>query len=160
MKKTFTEKLCALLLCTILATASISSSYAQCEIDAASAPSTANSTIESVWSIVPSHDISQVLTGTTAPTGFSASWKSVYTSTNLYVLFQVTKTTVTPSTLYKTSTWWQSDGVEVYIDGDDSRGNQYDGVNDYQFGVRYNDGTNVSIGQNNPSGSTAAGITY
>ena len=32
--------------------------------------------------------------------------------------------------------WWEDDGVEIYIDGDNSGGNSYDGQNDYLIAVR------------------------
>jgi hypothetical protein len=129
-------------------------SFGQCETTTAPIIDT---NIDAVWSDATINSISYVAAGA-AQSGFSAQWRSVYTSTHLYYLVEVTK----PGTLYNqngSTNWWKDDAVEIYIDGDHSGGTSYDGVNDFQYGFRYNDGTNVLAGINNPSNSTT-GITY
>lgn len=156
MKNTTLKKLLSAFSLSLLGISLSSYSYAQCEISSGSAP-TINTTIESIWSSATANAITLPLTGTSTPSGFSAQWKCLYTSTNLYYLFEVTKS----GTLYNQNgaTWWDDDGVEIYLDGDNSGGTSYDGVNDFQFGFRYNDGAIVKTGPSNPANSTT-GITY
>ncbi len=114
-------------------------------------------TIDSEWATAPSESISLAMTGTTVPAGFSASWRSLFTTANIYFLVEVTKT----GALYNQNgtNWWQDDAVEIFIDADNSKKTTYDGVNDFQYGFRFNDGTNIQTGGKNPANSTI-GITY
>jgi hypothetical protein len=139
----------------LLSLTSITYSYSQCQIPTASAP-TVDNTIEAIWSSTTAHNINMPMASTSTPTGFSAQWRSLYTTSNLYFLFEVTKT----GSLYNQNggNWWNDDAVEVYLDGDHSAGSSYDHVNDCQYGFRYNDGTAVKTGANSITSTT--GITY
>ena len=113
--------------------------------------------IDAIWAFAPSKTISLGMNGVNPPAGFSAVWRSLYTSTNLYFLVEVTKN----GTLYNQNgtNWWQDDAVEIFIDGNNSKNNTFDGVNDFQFGFRYNDSINIQVGGTNPANSTI-GISY
>jgi hypothetical protein len=154
--KNFTPgKLFPLFLSAILNLLITSYSHAQCEIT--SGAPTVNTTIESIWSSATIHPMTLPLPSTSTPSGFSAQWRCLYTSTTLYFLFEVTKT----GSLYNQNgaNWWEDDAVEIYLDGNNSKGTSYDGTNDFQFGFRYNDGAVVQTGGSNPANSTT-GIVY
>jgi len=109
--------------------------------------------IEAAWSIAPVKTISNVVLGA-VPSGYSGKWQSLYDNTNLYFLVQVNDATKINDS---GASWWLDDAVEIFIDGDNSKGTAYDGVNDFQLGFRWNDNT-VHIGGNSVSRTT--GITY
>jgi chitodextrinase len=113
--------------------------------------------IESIWDAAPSTDISKVISGgstISGPSDLSASWKAMYNASNLFILVNVTDNTKIND---GTSSWWNDDAVEVFIDADNSKKTAYDKINDFQFGFRWNDNT-VRIGQN--SVNSAAGILF
>ncbi len=129
-------------------------SYAQCKL---SSGPTIDQTIDALWANATPVAIATPLSPSSTPAGFSAQWRSVYTTTNIYFLIEVTKT----GSLYNQNgaTWWYDDAVEVYIDGNHSGGTVYDGSNDVQYGFRYNDGTTIQTGGSNPANSTT-GVSY
>ena len=69
------------------------------------------------------------------PDDLSASYRTLYNDTNLYVLVDVTDDGV----MHDSPLWYDDDGVEIMIDGDYSRGASYDGTNDFELGFRWND---------------------
>lgn len=109
--------------------------------------------IEAVWGIAPVKSISNVIIGA-VPSGYGGSWRALYDNTNLYILVQVNDATRVNDS---GGNWWMDDVVEVFIDGDNSKGATYDGVNDFQLGFRWNDNT-VHTGGN--SVNRTAGINY
>lgn len=63
------------------------------------------------------------------------TWRILYDDANLYVLVESRD-----ETLVKDGpNWYDDDIVEIMIDGDHSRGSNYDGVNDFELGFRWND---------------------
>lgn len=118
-----------------------------------STPPTINTTIETVWSTVPSRGINNATIGST-PGDYSGSWKALYNASNLYVLVQVNDATRTNDS---GASWWEDDVVEVFIDGNNSKGTTYDGANDFQLGFRWNDAV-VKAGGNSVQNTT--GITF
>jgi hypothetical protein len=126
-------------------------------LTSATAIPTIDASIDAVWANAPVKSIALPSSGTSTPTGFSAQWRSLYTSTNLYFLVEVTKS----GTLYNQNgtSWWNDDAVEIFIDGTNSKTTSYNGSTDFQYGFRYNDGTTVQVGGTNPANSTT-GISY
>ncbi len=87
----------------------------------------------------------------------AAEWKSVWDADNLYVMVTVTDDDLTHDD-DPAGWWWEDDAVEIFIDGDNSKGTAYDGIDDFQFGFRWNDPGVVYLGQNSVQDST--GIVY
>jgi oligosaccharide reducing-end xylanase len=75
--------------------------------------------------------------GTTFPSAsdLSANWKTTWDENNFYVFIEVTDESQNTS-----SQWYQSDLIEVYIDGDNSKGASYDNANDFQYAYVWNSG--------------------
>ncbi|WP_221409718.1 sugar-binding protein [Pseudochryseolinea flava] len=118
-----------------------------------SAPSI-DQTIDAVWNNVPAGTLSKVTLGS-MPSDFSGSrWRAMYDATNLYVLVEVKDNNKFNDS---GTSWWEDDVVEVFIDGDNSKGTSYDHVNDFQLGFRYNS-TSVSVGGNSVTNTT--GIVF
>jgi hypothetical protein len=59
----------------------------------------------------------------------SATWKAAWDDQYFYVFI----TTVDETQIADGPNWWKDDLIEVYIDGDNSKGASYDGVNDFQY---------------------------
>ncbi len=99
--------------------------------------------IEMAWFSTPEMGINNVTVGSRT-SDFSAQWKGLWDATNLYLLVEVND-----EALFRDSGagWYMDDGVEVFIDGDNSSGGSYDGVNDFQFGFTWNDEV-IKIGNN------------
>ncbi len=116
-------------------------------------PPANNSTIETSWNEVPARSISNVTVGG-MPGDFSGQWRAMYDQQSLYVLVEVDDNSLNNDS---GSEWWNDDVINIFIDGDNSKGSSYDGVNDFQLGFRWNDGA-INVGGN--SVSNIAGITY
>lgn len=116
-------------------------------------PPVVDQNIESVWGIAPVKTISNVVIGS-VPSGYGGSWRALYDNTNLYILVQVNDATKVNDS---GGNWWMDDAVEVFIDGDNSKGTTYDGVNDFQLGFRWNDNT-LHVGGNSVNRTT--GINF
>jgi VCBS repeat-containing protein len=87
----------------------------------------------------------------------SATWKAAWDATHLYVLVDVNDDVLqTPDG----PQLFHDDVIELFVDGDYSRGGAMDGVNDYQFIFRWNaSGGELEVGFLSPDLSTA-GITF
>jgi regulation of enolase protein 1 (concanavalin A-like superfamily) len=110
--------------------------------------------IDAAWSAAPASAISKVTIGT-MPADFSGSrWRALYDNTNLYVLVEVKDANKFNDS---GTSWWEDDVVEIFIDGNNSKGATYDGVDDFQLGFRYND-TGIKIG--GTSVNRTAGIQF
>lgn len=96
-----------------------------------------NQTIESVWAIAPIRNIGNVTLGG-MPSDYAGKWRALYNSTNLYFLVEVSDAVKTNDS---GGNWWEDDVIEIFIDGNNSKGTAYDGVNDFQLGFRWNDNT-------------------
>ena len=64
----------------------------------------------------------------------SAVFKAMYDDNNFYILVEVQDSVID----YEFSTW-NGDGVEIYFDGDNSKGDSYDGVDDNQIRITVDD---------------------
>jgi uncharacterized protein YjdB len=112
-----------------------------------------NQTIESVWSPAPIRNISNVTLGG-MPGDYSGRWRALYNNSNLFLLVEVND-----ANRFNDSggSWWEDDVIEVFIDGNNSKGTTYDGQNDFQLGFRWNDAT-IRVGGN--SVNNTAGIVF
>ncbi len=100
-----------------------------------------NQTIENTWSIAQVMEIKNATIGS-LPNDYSGNGRVLYDANNLYVLVEVNDATKMNDS---GTEWWNDDVVEIFIDGDNSKGTNYDGINDFQLGFRWND-PNINIG--------------
>ena len=112
-----------------------------------------NQTIESVWAIAPVRNISNVVLGG-LPADYAGKWRALYNSANLYLLVEVNDAVKTNDS---GTSWWEDDVIEIFIDGNNSKGTSYDGANDFQLGFRWNDNT-IRVGGN--SVTNTSGIVF
>ncbi len=117
-----------------------------------SAP-TVDGSVDAVWSDANCYSIGNSLSGTTGGDDLSGQWRALWDGSNLYYLVEVTD----ESLVNDSGAAWDDDSVEIYMDGDDSKGTSYDGVNDFQWAFRWNDGT-VHVGTNSVDDTT--GIVF
>ena len=86
----------------------------------------------------------------------SATWQGLWDENHLYFHVEVTDDVLqTP----EGGSPWHDDIVEIYVDGDNSRGSFYDG-NDFQFGFRYGETPEVVHTGNNSAPFDPAQIDY
>jgi hypothetical protein len=98
--------------------------------------------VDDSWVSVPSHAIAHVAyTPPTSEADLSANFKTVYDSQALYILVDVTDDRLVSDSTES----WLDDGVEVFIDADNSKSNVY-GDNDYQFHFDW-DATAPAVGE-------------
>ncbi|SFD77441.1 Por secretion system C-terminal sorting domain-containing protein [Chitinophaga sp. CF118] len=109
--------------------------------------------IDAAWAIAPVKNISNVILGS-LPSDYAGKWRALYDNTNLYLLVEVNDGTKLSDS---GASWWEDDVVEIFIDGDNSKGTAYDGINDFQLGFRWNDNT-VHVGSYSVNRTT--GINY
>lgn len=112
-----------------------------------------DNTIDAAWSIAPVRNISNVVLGG-LPSDYAGKWRAMYDNTNLYLLVEVNDATRISDS---GASWWEDDVVEIFLDGDNSKGSAYDGANDFQLGFRWNDNV-VHTGSNSVTRTT--GINF
>ncbi|MFO7869153.1 MAG: glycoside hydrolase family 9 protein [Bacteroidales bacterium] len=97
--------------------------------------------------------IETLLAGNPSESNLSAEWSGMWDDDNVYVFISITD-----DALYNDSgeTWYEDDGVELFIDGDNSKATSYDN-NDFQWGFIW--GESLYAGGNNSANSTT-GIEY
>jgi O-glycosyl hydrolase len=108
--------------------------------------------IESIWNNYNAHDISNM--DNPGTNDLSATWKSCWDNQNLYFLTEVTDDVL----INDGGNYWAEDGVEIYLDGNNSKNNTYDGIDDFQFIFNYNDAT-VYTGDNSLNSTTGIDFT-
>jgi tetratricopeptide (TPR) repeat protein len=85
--------------------------------------------VDDAWAGVPSHAISHVsYTAPDSEADLSANFKTMYDSQALYLLVEVTDDRLVSDSAES----WLDDGVEVFIDAENSKSNVY-GDKDYQY---------------------------
>ena len=95
---------------------------------------------DAVWSDVDETRcvITDMVNASSAPpensNDLSAVFKATYDDNNFYILVEVQDSVID----YEFSDW-QGDGVEIYFDGDNSKGGSYDGINDNQIRITVDD---------------------
>jgi gliding motility-associated-like protein len=152
---------------------------------AASAP-IIDGSVDAVWATVPSNNITQKIgvadegSGLQGTPNNSATWKTIWDPTYLYILVQVQDANLVSqgafpgatniSTLNGTPNLWDSDGIEFYLDGGNeipSKGTcnsgaaagSYDNKNDFQ--LRFNIGSGTITGfPTVASGDIRTGTTF
>jgi hypothetical protein len=116
---------------------------------------------DDVWSAAPKYKIANVIySPLSSPNDLSADFRALWDENNLYLLVDVTDDVLVNDTspdqkvtLQTGSTavpWWFDDCVEVYIDADNSKSNQYDN-DDAQYHFDW-DRTHPTMGRHNEHG--------
>ncbi|MBO9202176.1 MULTISPECIES: sugar-binding protein [Niastella] len=116
-------------------------------------PPVIDQNIEAAWASAPATNINQIVLGS-RPADYSGKWRALYDNNNLYLLVEINDATRLNDS---GPSWWEDDVVEIFIDGNNSKGSSYDGLNDFQFGFRWNDNT-VHTGGNSVANTT--GINF
>lgn len=97
---------------------------------------TVDGTAEAVWDEVTPYAITNEVQPTVADsTDLSANWRAVWDSTYLYFFVAVTDDDLQNDS----EEWYDDDGVEIYLDADNSKNQTYDS-NDYQLTIGWNNG--------------------
>ncbi|MGG9972199.1 sugar-binding protein [Ferruginibacter sp. SUN002] len=112
--------------------------------------------VDAVWANAYTNSITKDVVGSHNTNG-TMTWKAMYTSDTLYFLLQVTDASLQSTG----STNFDRDGIELYIDANNSKGGTYDGSNDFQIRLNYNDPNNVygsSDGVGNQGGAAFAAL--
>ena len=112
---------------------------------------TIDGTVDAAWSSALAHNISIISGTVTDANDLSGTWRSLWDSTNLYYLVEVTDDTLINDSVLQP---WQDDSVEIFIDADNSKLGAYDLVNDFQYGFRWSDPGAVHTGSNSVPDTT------
>lgn len=114
---------------------------------------TIDGTPERLWEDVPAESCEHVVSGSRdGPADVAADWRAVWDADAFYVFVAVTD----DSLVNDSETTWKDDSVELYVDGDHSGGDAYDG-DDYELMFDYEDPT-VVTGVN--SATDTAGMEF
>ncbi len=104
------------------------------------------------------HNITNANIGALPNDFIGSRWRALYDANYLYILVEV-KDAVVRVPDSGPVTWWEDDAVEVYLDGNNSKGTSYD-ANDFQYGFRYTDPI-VHAGGNSAGGAGGTtGVTF
>ncbi|MEM7129527.1 MAG: sugar-binding protein, partial [Chloroflexota bacterium] len=100
---------------------------------------TIDGTIDSTWLSAATYPIQKLVVGTesVAAPDLAGSFRALHDSINLYLLVEV----IDDSLNNDSTTIFHDDVVDIYLDGNKSRGDAYDGVDDRQIWFRWNDST-------------------
>ena len=91
--------------------------------------------VDSAWQNCAAYKLSHIFYDPLgSPDDLAAEYKTMWDSSNLYVLVDVTDDQLNHD--LARDKWWQSDSVEVYIDADNAKAPQY-GQNDYQYAFNW-----------------------
>lgn len=124
------------------------------EIEESIVPVIIDTNVDAIWNSANRYTINQQSGESISDTAdLSATWRSLWDSTYLYVLAEVEDMTL----VSESGLAWEDDIVEVFLDTGYSRGTTYDGADDYQFGFRVSDSV-VHTGAN--SLGTTTGVTF
>ncbi len=106
---------------------------------------------DDIWSTAPLYKIASVLySPPSSPDDLSADFRAMWDENNLYMLVDVTDDNLKNDS--GVDEWWYDDSVEVYIDADNSKSNQYDD-DDAQYHFDW-DATNPTMGTHQQHGRT------
>ena len=88
--------------------------------------------VDEAWKSVKPFPILKINSGAiTSNADLSGQWKALWDTKNLYLLVDVTDDKLQTD---DKSPWYALDGVELYLDGDNSKKKSFDHINDYQIG--------------------------
>jgi fibronectin type 3 domain-containing protein len=119
----------------------------------ATAP-TIDGTVDTVWGNAPSYNVANVAFGTiSSAADLTSGYKALWDATNLYVLVDVTDDVKTNDS----TSVYDDDCIEFFVDGNNSKGTIYDGANDIQWAFGWGDAAVVEGA--GPAGRTT-GITF
>jgi fibronectin type 3 domain-containing protein len=124
----------------------------QAQIPFATTAPTIDGTVDSVWSTATAYALSKTTGTISSGTDLTATWKALWTSTNLYVLFDVTADDVKKN---DSTAVYDDDSVELYLDADRNGGTVYD-ANDRQIQCGWGDATPLEGGGRGISGVSFA----
>jgi hypothetical protein len=85
-----------------------------------------------IWSNSNSYQLKNKILTIDNDADLSAKVNVLYDNQNLYVLYTVTDNQKRASS----TNFWENDGIELYIDGNNNKATSYD-ANDFQFVIRY-----------------------
>ena len=111
--------------------------------------------VDAAWVNTPEMGINNVTVGARTA-DFQAQWKAMYDADKLYLLVEVNDDVLINDS---GAGWYMDDGVEVFIDADNSSGGAYDGINDFQFGFRWDDAV-IKIGNNSVNNTTGIEFSH
>ncbi len=117
-------------------------------------PPTIDGNIDDVWTGAPTYSVDNLISGSLySDEDLAGTWKALWDASHIYYLFEITD-----NYLKRDSTsFWDDDTVELLIDADNSRNYNFDYVNDFHIGFRWND-SSVRLGPYSVNNS--AGITF
>ena len=102
-------------------------------------PPTVDGQLDSLWASAVPYTIGKSILGKMpTQTDLSASFKALYDQDTFYLFVDIPDDLLVQDSV---SQWWEDDAVEIYLDGNLSRGQTYDGVDDYLLILRWNDAT-------------------
>ena len=143
------------------ATAVISVNVLEPVYKATTAP-TIDGVAEALWNSYPASSLNNVTQGTVPnSTYLSATWQATWDANNLYILVAV-KDDVLVNGNQPTSSLYNDDGIELYIDIGNTKTSTY-GSNQFQYEFRWNDTKAYSTAGNSTTGiklgQTNQGVT-
>ncbi|MFB6152165.1 MAG: sugar-binding protein [Haloarculaceae archaeon] len=101
------------------------------EVAKADAAPTIDGDVDDAWSDATAHQIEKVVIGdVSGDDDLSGQWRALWDSDALYVLVEVTDN---QKSVDSGETHYQDDAIELFVDGDNSKLNSYDGKNDFQI---------------------------
>ncbi|UEG49093.1 hypothetical protein LK994_10670 [Ferruginibacter lapsinanis] len=107
--------------------------------------------VDALWSNAPANNISQSTVGSYTTTNGTSTWKALYTADTLYMLVQITDANLWSTNTTVPGDTWRSDGIEIYLDGNNSKGTSYDNYNDVQIRINWGTGTVSGVGTPTPT---------
>jgi hypothetical protein len=96
--------------------------------------------MDNVWEIATEQYITITLEGDepTSEQDCSGSWRALWDFENLYVMVDVNDESLVQDS--NPTEGWNDDRIELFIDGDNSKDEETDDKNDYQYNFRWNNG--------------------
>ena len=117
-------------------------------------PITVDGAAEATWSKATSFDIANEVKPTVSDsTDLSATWQAQWDSTNLYFFVAVKDDDLRNDS----KDWYNDDGVEIYLDADNSKNSTY-GDDEYQITIGWNNGDSVIDTKGNLGAGSAASV--
>ena len=106
--------------------------FAGVKIMRAPSPVVIDGQIEGTWNLAVEYELQNKLMTVTNASDLSARIRVMYDDSRLYFLYEVTDDIL----LAASANFWENDGIEIYIDGNNDKASAYD-ANDFQFVIRY-----------------------